>query len=158
MSVKCTKCQHENPDDLNNLILKCLEKAKADRYQAVEEVSKDISRIEKKIPPIQRVAPKRKPITSKEITVKFNLKKALISSFVIIILIAIAAYFLFRPVHTSTVIEVGKTKQITHEPGLEIDPAVSPDGKMVAFSSGHLGKTRLVVRHVSGGRPIEVAI
>jgi len=139
------------------LILKCLEKAKADRYQAVGEVSKDISRIEKKIPTTQRVAPKRKPITSKEITVKFNLKKALISSFVIIILIAIAAYLLFRPVRTSKDFEVGKTKQITHEPGLEIDPAVSPDGKMVAFATGFSGRTRLVVRQVSGGNPIEIA-
>lgn len=31
------------PNDLNSLILKCLKKAKVDRYQAVEEVCRDLS-------------------------------------------------------------------------------------------------------------------
>jgi Tol biopolymer transport system component/tRNA A-37 threonylcarbamoyl transferase component Bud32 len=144
------------PDDLNSLILKCLEKSKTDRYQAVEDVSKDISGIEKKIPLTQRVVPKRRPATSKEVTVKFNLKKALISALIIIILIAIAGYFLFRPGRPEIDIKIGTTKQISYEPGLEIDPKVSPDGKMVAFVTGPLGNTRLVVRQVAGGRPIEV--
>ncbi|UCC39287.1 MAG: protein kinase, partial [Candidatus Aminicenantes bacterium] len=102
------------PDDLNNLILKCLKKAKADRYQSAEEVSKGISGIEEKIPFAQRVVPKRKPITSKEITVKFGLKKAIISSAIIIILIAIAGYFLLRPGRIDTDINIGTTKQITY--------------------------------------------
>jgi Tol biopolymer transport system component/tRNA A-37 threonylcarbamoyl transferase component Bud32 len=144
------------PDDLNNLILKCLEKSKVDRYQTVEELSKDISGIEKKIPLTQRVVPKKKPITSKEITVKFKLKKAFISTLIIIILLAIAAYFLLRPGRVDIDITIGTTKQITYEPGLEIDPNVSPDGKMVAFSSGPMGSTRIAVRQASGGRPIEI--
>ncbi len=145
------------PDDLNNIILKCLEKTKEDRYQAVEEVSKDIDGIEKKIPLTEKIVPKKKPLTSKEITVKFRLKKALISAFIIIILVAIAGYFLLRPGRVDTGMTVGTTKQISYEPGLELDPDVSPDGKMVAFASGPLGRTRLVVRQVAGGRPIEVA-
>ncbi|NIM59206.1 MAG: protein kinase [Candidatus Aminicenantes bacterium] len=144
------------PDDLNSLILKCLEKSKTDRYQAAEEVSKDISGIEKKIPLTQKVVPKRRPATSKEITVKFNLKKAFLSALVVVILIAVAGYFLFRPGRPDTDINIGTTRQISHEPGLEIDPKVSPDGKMVAFVTGPLGKTRLVVRQVAGGRQIEV--
>jgi Tol biopolymer transport system component len=144
------------PDDLNSLILKCLEKAKTDRYQAVEEVSKDISGIEKKIPLTQRVVPKRKPATSKEVTVKFSLRKVFISAIIIIVLIAIAGIVLFRPGRPDTDIKPGTTKQISYEPGLEIDPKVSPDGKMVAFVAGPLGKTRLVVRQVAGGRPIEI--
>jgi len=144
------------PDDLNNLIIKCLEKAKAERYQDVEEVSKEISMIEKKIPLSQRVVLKKKPVTSKEITVKFNLKKVFISALIIIIFVAIAGYFLFRPGRVDTDIKIGTTKQITYEPGLEIDPDISPDGKMVAFSSGPMGSTRIAVRQASGGRPIEI--
>ena len=144
------------PDDLNSLILKCLEKAKAERYQAVEEVSRDLDGIEKKIPLPQRVVPKRKPATSREITVKFNLKKALISAFIIIVLAAVAGYLLFRPDHKDTALSVGTTKQITYEPGLEIDPDISPDGKMVAFTSGPMGSTRIAVRQASGGQPIEI--
>ncbi len=144
------------PDDLNHVILKCMEKAKVDRYQSIEELSQDMKAIEEKIPRTERVVPKRKPITSKEITVKFNLKRALISSAIIIILIAIAGYYLLRPGRIETDIKIGTTKQITYEPGLELDPHLSPDGKMVAFASGILDKTRLVVRQVAGGRPIEI--
>ena len=146
------------PDDLNNLILKCLAKTKANRYQSVEEISIDLEGIEKKkIPLPQRVAPKRIPATAREITVKLSLKKALISAFVIIILTAVAGYFLFRPERKDTVLSVGTTKQITYEPGLEIDPDISPDGRMVAFATGPIGMTHIAVRHASGGRRIEIA-
>ncbi|MGD8538925.1 MAG: protein kinase, partial [Candidatus Aminicenantes bacterium] len=144
------------PDDLNNVILKCLEKAKEDRYQAVEEVSKDIDGIEKKIPLTEKVVPKKKPLTSKEITVKFKLQKVFISAFIVIVLLAIAGYFLLRPSRADIDITPGTTKQISYEPGLELDPNISPDGKMVAYATGPLGRTRLVVRQISGGRPIEI--
>jgi Tol biopolymer transport system component/tRNA A-37 threonylcarbamoyl transferase component Bud32 len=142
------------PDDLNNLILKCLEKSKTDRYQTVEELLKDLEGIEKKIPITQRTAPKRKPSTSREITVKFDLKKTLIPASVVIVLAVVAGYFLLRPSHKETVLSIGTQKQITYEPGLEIDPDISPDGKMVAFTMGPTGKTRIAVRQVSGGRPV----
>jgi serine/threonine protein kinase len=144
------------PDDLNNLILKCMEKAKVNRYQTVEEVLIDLDGIEKKIPLPQRVAPKRKPTTSREITVKFNLKKVFISAFAVIILAAVAGYFLLRSDRKDTTLSPGTQKQITYEPGLEIDPDISPDGKMVAFATGPMGNTRIAVRQASGGRPIEI--
>jgi len=143
-------------DDLNNLILKCLEKNKVDRYQSVEEVSKDINGIEKKIPSAERVVPKKKSSTSREITVKLRPKTVLIYSFIIIPLV-IVSYFLLRPGRMEMDIKPGTIQQITYEPGLEIDPEVSPDGKMVAFTRGPLGRTRIVVRQAAGGRPIEVA-
>ncbi len=144
------------PDDLNDLILKCLAKEKGNRYQTVEEVSKDISGIEEKIPLPQRVVPKKKPVTSKEITVKFRLKKAAVTAFVILILAAIAGYFILRPGRKDTALSVGTTKQISYEPGLEVDPDISPDGKMVAFTLGPMGSSRIAVRQASGGRPIEI--
>ncbi len=144
------------PEDLNELIIKCLEKEKAKRHKSVEEVLKDLDSIEKKIPLPQRVAPKRKPATSKEITVKFNLKKVFISAIVIIILAALAGYFLLRSARKETTLSPGTTRQITYEPGLEIDPDISPDGKMVAFATGPMGNTRIAVRQASGGRPIEI--
>ncbi len=143
-------------DDLNDLILKCLKKAKADRYQAVEEVSRELDRIEKKIPLPQRVFPKKKPTASREITVKFNLKKAFVSAFAAIILIAVAGYFLLRPRGKDIDFTPGMTRQITYQPGLEVDPDISPDGKMVAFATGPMGNTRIAVRQASGGRPIEI--
>ena len=44
--------------------------------------------------------------------------------------------------------------QLTLDPGLEIDPALSPDGELVAYATGTLGQTRLYVRQVEGGTPV----
>ncbi len=144
------------PDDLNDLVLKCLAKAKTDRYQAVEDIDGDITEIINKIPLTKKVVPKKKPLTSKEISVKFDMKKAFLSVFIVIALIAIAAYILFRPGAAQIDIKPGAMRQISHDPGLELDPDISPDGKMVAFVTGPVGQTHLVIRQVAGGRPIAI--
>ncbi|NIM90715.1 MAG: protein kinase [Candidatus Aminicenantes bacterium] len=72
------------PDDLSLLILRCLEKDKEKRYQSAGEVSSELERIERGIPSTERVSTKRKPITSKEITVTFGLRKLLIPALVVI--------------------------------------------------------------------------
>ncbi|MBD3414113.1 MAG: protein kinase [Candidatus Aminicenantes bacterium] len=65
------------PEELNQLILKCLEKDKQRRYQHAKELLQELSNIEKGIPTTERVVPKERPFTSKEITVKFSVKKFL---------------------------------------------------------------------------------
>jgi serine/threonine protein kinase len=64
------------PDDLSGVILKCLEKDKAKRYETAAEVRSELEKIEKGIPTTERVMPERKPLTSREITVKFSLKSS----------------------------------------------------------------------------------
>ena len=83
------------PDDLSSIILKCLEKDKAKRYQTAAEVRSELEKIEKGIPTAERVVPERKPLTSREITVKFNLKKLVWPGLSIIIL-AILVVVLWR--------------------------------------------------------------
>ena len=63
------------PDDLRRLILRCLEKDIARRYQSAGEVETELEKIERGIPTNQRIMPERAPLTSREITVKFTLKK-----------------------------------------------------------------------------------
>ena len=66
------------PEDLNLVILRCLEKDKENRYQSAGEVQAELTRIEKGIPTTEIEIPKRKPLTSREITVTFGLKKLFI--------------------------------------------------------------------------------
>jgi serine/threonine protein kinase/Tfp pilus assembly protein PilF/TolA-binding protein len=76
-------------DDLNNVILRCLEKDKEKRCQSVGEVRSELLNIEKGIPTTEKAIPERKPLTSREITVTFGLKKLLIPALVIISVIII---------------------------------------------------------------------
>ena len=78
------------PDDLSRVILRCLEKDKDKRYQSAGEVRSELANIEKGIPTTEIEVPKRKPITSKEITVTFGLKKLFIPALVVIALAIVA--------------------------------------------------------------------
>jgi len=78
------------PDDLSQLILKCMEKDKEVRYQSAGELRAELENIEKGIPTTDREIPKRKPITSKEITVTFGLKRLFIPAIIIVALAIIA--------------------------------------------------------------------
>jgi Tol biopolymer transport system component/DNA-binding SARP family transcriptional activator len=51
--------------------------------------------------------------------------------------------------------EIGRATQLTREPGLEIEPALSPDGDLVAYAAGPLNRMRIYVRQ-PGGRAVPV--
>ncbi|MFC2165970.1 protein kinase [Acidobacteriota bacterium] len=76
-------------DELNNAIMKCLEKDKGNRYQNAHELRSELENIEKGIPTTDREVPKRKPLTSKEITVTFGLKKLLVPALIFIAVVII---------------------------------------------------------------------
>ena len=65
------------PEGLARLVLRCLEKDKARRYQTAEELLTDLRAVEKEIPTTEMRA-SRKPLTSREITFTFRVKKFLV--------------------------------------------------------------------------------
>ena len=75
------------PEDLNRLVLKCLEKDKNKRYQNADELRIELEKIEKGIPTTERTIPKHKPFTSKEITVKFTVRKFMVPVLAAIVVI-----------------------------------------------------------------------
>jgi serine/threonine protein kinase/tetratricopeptide (TPR) repeat protein len=82
------------PDDLSAVVLKCLEKDKARRYKTAAEVRSELDKIEKGIPTAERIVPERKISTSREITVKFSLKRLTIPALALITVVAAAIVFL----------------------------------------------------------------
>jgi serine/threonine protein kinase/Tfp pilus assembly protein PilF len=86
------------PDDLSRVILRCMEKDKEKRYQSPGEVRSELIAIEKGIPTTERIVPKRKPLTSREITVTFGVKKLLIPALVVAaVIIAAVVIWQFLP-------------------------------------------------------------
>jgi Tol biopolymer transport system component/tRNA A-37 threonylcarbamoyl transferase component Bud32 len=51
---------------------------------------------------------------------------------------------------------VGRTAQVTREPGLELDPAISPDAQFVAYAAGPVTHMQIFVRQVAGGRTVQL--
>lgn len=106
------------PDDLRRLILRCLEKDKAKRYQNAAEVLADFEKIEKTVPGAKAEVLKIKPATSTEITIKFRAKKLIVPGVLLIVLV-IAAILVSR----STLF---KSKPAAPPPPAEHSVAVLP--------------------------------
>jgi len=84
------------PDDLGLLVQKCLEKDKEKRHQSAGEVRSELERIEKGLPATEKVIPpKRKPLTTREITVTFGVKKLFIPALLILAVI-VAGIIIWR--------------------------------------------------------------
>ncbi len=78
------------PADLNRIILKCLEKDRAKRYQKAGEIRADLETAAASLPGTSRVIPRRKPSTSREITVKLPLRRLVVPGVAIAVLAAAA--------------------------------------------------------------------
>ena len=69
----------------------------------------------------------------------------------LVAVIVIGAVLLTR--RAPTPVRLGRRAPVSVDPGLEIDPALSPDGKLVAYSAAN---GVLTVRQVEGGSPVQV--
>src|SRR5262249_6675179 len=57
----------------------------------------------------------------------------------------------------SGLLVLGRRSAVPLDPGLEMNPAISPDGKFVAYSRMTPAESRLVVQQLAGGEPVTVA-
>jgi len=151
------KLNPQIPEDLSRLILKCLEKDREKRYQGAGEVLTELTRIEQGLPTIEKVIPKRKPITPKEISIKFSPRKLFIPALGLVAVAAVIALLIFlikrQPLKQPI---VPSHKQLTFT-GDASYPAISPDGKFIAYVTGQVGSGQKVwVQSMAGGNSIEV--
>ena len=79
------------PEDLSCVILKCMEKDVKKRYQSVEELLSELSKIEREIPTIERITYEEKSKIRRPR--KWSISFRLSVSFIFVALIIVAGYF-----------------------------------------------------------------
>jgi eukaryotic-like serine/threonine-protein kinase len=138
------------PPGLESVIMKCLAKRPADRWQTADEL---LAQLEPLATPSGGITPTTtRPMQAVKVGEGRHLPWRWLAVAAVAVVAAAAAVFALtrRPPE----IRVGRRVQLTLQPGLEVDPALSPDGKFVAFAAGSLGATRIYVRQVEGGTPV----
>jgi len=83
------------PDDLSRIILNCLKKEKENRYQSAEELRSELKALDQGMPTKEKIIPKRKPLTSREITVTFGVKRLFVPALILLAII-ITGFILWR--------------------------------------------------------------
>jgi serine/threonine-protein kinase len=139
------------PQALDTIVMKCLAKRPADRWQSAEELA---SQFEQQLTPSGGVTPAQtRPVPAAKAARARPLRYAVLAA-AALALVAGGVLLARRPTAPPA---LGKRAAITLDPGLEINPAVSPDGKLVAYSRITPAESRLVVQQLSGGEPVTVA-
>ena len=143
------------PAPLAQLIMKCLAKKAADRPQTAEELLPVLETLTTpsggitptQTQPVQAVAPSRGARIA-----------AALGGVVVLLALGALAFQLLRP--KPLALAVSDITQVTNEPGVEFQPALSPGGQEVAFVAGHIRAPRLAIRSTSasaGGGEIRLA-
>lgn len=131
------------PEALAGLITKCLAARPADRWHGADELLAQLATIT-----VPSGASRRARSTRR---VAMLLGAALGAALLIAVTVALTRSSGARPA-----LLLGRASQLTSEPGLEVQPSMSPDGKNVAYAAGHSLEMRIAVRPAGGGKAIRL--
>ncbi|HSF18639.1 MAG TPA: protein kinase [Vicinamibacteria bacterium] len=137
----------EHAEELQHVMNRCLAKDPEERYQTTKDLLADIRRIKRDAESgVRRVV--AKPARGR-----------VLWSIVAAALILAALGVMFWPSAPGEYApRVGRTIQVTRDPGLELDASISPDGKLVAYAAGPLFDTKIFVKQVAGGRSVPLTV
>ncbi len=139
------------PEDLNRVIMRCLEKKKEKRYQTADELRLELMQREKEIPKRGKVIFPKKPFSE-----KLRFKKFLIPAsifLVITVMIMISVFLITNPTSRKQILPSHRQLTFTGDAWY---PAISPDGKYIAYISGRYEDSKIVVQDIISGQAIEI--
>jgi Tol biopolymer transport system component/tRNA A-37 threonylcarbamoyl transferase component Bud32 len=134
---------------LEGVIMHCLEKRAADRWQKCDDL---LAALEPLATPSGGTAPTSARL--EPVARAASMKWAIAGAGVVG---AIAIGWFALTGRSGPAFSIGRSEALTSDAGLEIHPALSPDGKFVAYVAGNASTMRVFVRPVGGGRPIPLS-
>ncbi|MGH7645889.1 MAG: protein kinase domain-containing protein [Gemmatimonadales bacterium] len=129
---------------LEQIVMKCLAQRPADRWQSAAELLAQLEPVA--ITPTTLPQPDRGPGRRSSLVV---------AALVAVAVLVVAAVVL--PRNRGPSLTMGRAAQFTAEPGLELYPAISPDGRAVAYAAGNSARMRISVRPLGGGRTLALS-
>jgi serine/threonine-protein kinase len=130
------------PPALEDAIMRCLAKRPADRWQHAEDLLAVLEPL---------ATPSGGHVPTAALPRGGGRRLAGVVALVATAALAVAAFVAVRT-RQPDALAVVSTTQVTHEEGLYLDPALSPDGKLLAYAAGPPSTMRIVVQQLAGGR------
>jgi Tol biopolymer transport system component/serine/threonine protein kinase len=131
--------------ELERIIRKCLEKDPAFRYQSARDLLVDIKSLKRDSTSGER------PLPSAPVR-----RRWLIPALIALAAVAAVIILRNRPQPAAPKREARVT-QLTFDPGLEEEPTLAPDGKMIAYVTDESGNLDIRMQPLSGGSAVPVA-
>lgn len=138
------------PPELERILRKLHEKEPASRYQSARELEIDLRNLRRDSTSGERIATPGAAPRSRRVSLPLFVVLGLT-----IALLAGAA-FVYRGRAASPAAREVRLQQLTFSPGLESEPALSKDGKYLAYTSDEAGNLDIHVIPTAGGQAIRV--
>jgi eukaryotic-like serine/threonine-protein kinase len=125
-------------------VLTALEKLPADRFASTTEFATALTDGD-------ATALSAAPRTERETRTR---GRRIAATVALLLVVALGSFFLGTRVtrRPAAPLQLGQSLQVTSDQGLEVHPAISPDGRSVAYAAGSSAGTRIYIRQVAGGR------
>jgi eukaryotic-like serine/threonine-protein kinase len=138
-----TRRRPDTPPALGALVMKCIEKDRDARCQGMDDVLAALEGLAQ--------SEARTPATRPRASVSRGAVLAVAS---LAIVAAIGVWYTLNGPTTSGALAIGRIFRVTSEPGLELDPALAPDGRTIAYVAGAPGQMRVYLRQLAEGRVV----
>ena len=142
----------DTPPPLASLVMRCLQKDPGDRWQRTD----DLLAVLESVPPTPlrgygETGPPA-PIQGFREASSAKRRLAYLALAFLVVAALAAGWYAVRAMRAAPSLAIGRITRVTSEPGLELDPALSPDGQTIAYAAGATGRMRIYVRPLTGGR------
>jgi serine/threonine-protein kinase len=135
------------PEGLAQVVMRALERRPADRWQSAEEM---LTRLQPFITTSGETSQGGAP--------RVGSRRGTFAALALgILLLAGLAGGLLLTGRETPELRLGRRTPLTRDPGMEIEPTLSPDGRLVAYAGGLMPSLEIRVRQVEGGSAIAVA-